>query len=579
MFHLLYNPAAGVVLVAVCILGYALYRAALPRPLPGIPHHKESANKILGDAPDMMNHIKKHGTMLDWLVMQGAELNSPLYQLFVQPFSKPIVYVTDPREAQDVVLRRAKEFDRSEFFMDLFAGSIPNHHVGQPTNEKFRRGRRLVADTMSNGFLNGVAAPSLHRHALKLMELWRVKNKLSDGHAFRAPEDVNHFALDSIWDTALGSQLNSVGQEIELLQSNPKLSRPASKDEAITFPKPEYSADVRAMEVLMHALDAAFVSPLPRYTHWLYEWTPSFRRAKANKDRLVQESLDDAKHRLLGKDKVQTSEYAGITCATDHLVKREAEVATREGRAPTYDSPWAKDELYGFLIAGYDSSATTLMWALKLIADNPRVQTKMRDVLKAEFPDISGVPSPEQITKLNMPYLDAVIEELTRIAGTAPITIRQATQDTQLLGYSIPKGVNVFFMTAGPGYMAPNDINETIPESVRSVSSRENKARAAPRWDNADVAKFVPERWLKTDNDGREIFDSNAGPSMPFGGGIRGCFGRRLAYLEIRIFLVALIFSFELLPTPGKLGSYDAVDCLTHKPKSCYVLLKDLGKL
>lgn len=32
--------------------------------------------------------------------------------------------------------------------------AVPNHHIIQPTNDKFRAGRRLLADTMTTGFLN-----------------------------------------------------------------------------------------------------------------------------------------------------------------------------------------------------------------------------------------------------------------------------------------------------------------------------------------------------------------------------------------------------------------------------------------
>lgn len=96
---------------------------------------------------------------------------------------------------------------------------MPNHHIIQPTNDKFRAGRRLLADTMTTGFLNKarlvqvcvwnsdpvlsdiwlpqVAAGSLHRHIMNLMELWRLKSKAAKGHAFVVADDINHMALDS----------------------------------------------------------------------------------------------------------------------------------------------------------------------------------------------------------------------------------------------------------------------------------------------------------------------------------------------------------------------------------------------
>lgn len=577
MFEVLFKPTPGALFVVIAALGYVFYRAALPRPIPGIPYNEASVSRVLGDATDMMKHHQEHSTVTDWITMQGIKLNSPIIQLFTKPFCRPVVYVLDPRETQDVLLRRSRDFDRSVFFADFFSGTVPDHHIVQPTNDKFRRGRRLLADTMSNGFLHGVAAPSIHRHTLKLMELWRTKSSLAAGHAFWAADDINNFALDSIWDTALGSQLDSLGQEMKLLQKTPEIDLPKSADEAVSFPTPNFAAGARSMKVITHALDTSATSPLPRQHHWVLRLAPSYRRANAQKEKLIQESLDDAKSRLLhnknSDSSSTTAEFSGITCATDHMVRREAQAAEKEGRAPAYDSRQAKDELFGFLVGGHDTTATAIMWMVKLIADNPRVQNKLRAVLRAAFPGRTAVPAPEQMTKVSIPYLEAVIEESLRVGQPASIAVRQAVHDTQLLGYCIPKGVDVFFMANGPGYIAPNDVNETISESVRSASSRENKGRI-PNWDPVDVALFKPERWLKTDDEGRESFDGLAGPVMQFGGGVRGCFGKKLAYLEMRILMIVLLWSFELLPAPGKLGSYKYFDSLTAKPKACYLVLK-----
>lgn len=222
---LLYTPSTYAVLAGVLGVLYALYRAALPKPIPGIPYHKASANNVLGDIPQMVRFRRGTGsgprTVVDWFALQGKELNAPVYQIFLAPFGfgKPTVCITDPREAQDILLRRSKEFDRSKFFKSAFSGSIPNHHIVQDTNDKFRAGRRLVADTMTTPFLNAVsrttpsmyelfftktsltttkvAAPHLHKHSKYLMDLWRVKNRVAKGHAFAVAKDINHMALDS----------------------------------------------------------------------------------------------------------------------------------------------------------------------------------------------------------------------------------------------------------------------------------------------------------------------------------------------------------------------------------------------
>jgi cytochrome P450 len=86
---------------------------------------------------------------------------------------------------------------------------------------------------------------------------------------------------------------------------------------------------------------------------------------------------------------------------------------------------------------------------------------------------------------------------------------------------------------------------------------------------------FEPRRWLiQTEEDrvGERIaFDSTAAPTFPFGGGVRGCFRRRLAYLELRLLLVLIIWNFELqhCPKGGSLGIKGMMELFTNQ---CIVL-------
>jgi len=58
---------------------------------------------------------------------------------------------------------------------------------------------------------------------------------------------------------------------------------------------------------------------------------------------------------------------------------------------------------------------------------------------------------------------------------------------------------------------------------------------------------------------------------LTFGLGPRGCYGRRLAYLELRLILMLVVWNFELQKCPVGLSSYASVDKLTHAPQQCYV--------
>lgn len=85
--------------VTIIAVAYFLYRAAMPTPIPGIPYKTNSANRILGDLPDMLNYAKKTGETVSFFASHCVELNSPITQIFIRPiFSKPWVIIADCRE-------------------------------------------------------------------------------------------------------------------------------------------------------------------------------------------------------------------------------------------------------------------------------------------------------------------------------------------------------------------------------------------------------------------------------------------------------------------------------------------------
>lgn len=149
--------SSAVLVVSAILVGLALlYRAALPKPIPGIPYHYASARRVFGDIPSMMKWKKETNETFSWMTAQCKELNSPIVQIFVKPFSKPLVIVTDARECQDVLVRRGKEFDRSQFTIDVVQPIVREHFFAFPSGPKHRAHRLLLSDTMSPHFLNEV---------------------------------------------------------------------------------------------------------------------------------------------------------------------------------------------------------------------------------------------------------------------------------------------------------------------------------------------------------------------------------------------------------------------------------------
>ena len=188
-FSLLPLSTVGII-GTVLIACYLLYGAALPRPILGIPYNKASAKSIFGDIPAVLKHTQETSQVFDWMVAQCVKLNSPIVQIWSRPLGRPWVVVADFREGQDILMRRVKEFDRSKYFSELFIGIIPYHHITMPSNDIQKKQRRLLADTMSVNFLQDIAAPQIYAAAMDLLDVWRLKSTLAEGHPWSAPGDI-----------------------------------------------------------------------------------------------------------------------------------------------------------------------------------------------------------------------------------------------------------------------------------------------------------------------------------------------------------------------------------------------------
>jgi cytochrome P450 len=170
----------------------------------------------------------------------------------------------------------------------------------------------------------------------------------------------------------------------------------------------------------------------------------------------------------------------------------------------------------------------------------------------------------------NIPYLDAVIEEILRLSHTFALLERQSTEATTILGHPVPKGTTVFMPMYGPSF---TEVGFKIDNTSRSESSRNAlRSRGERKWPESNMNDFCPERWLREVGNEKEAFDRTAGPFLAFGLGKRGCFGQKLAYLEMKLVLTLIIWHFELQPCPHKLSSYEDVqgdlEKLFYKPLS-----------
>uniref|UniRef100_A0A7N6FEI4 Cytochrome P450, family 27, subfamily A, polypeptide 7 n=3 Tax=Anabas testudineus TaxID=64144 RepID=A0A7N6FEI4_ANATE len=241
--------------------------------------------------------------------------------------------------------------------------------------------------------------------------------------------------------------------------------------------------------------------------------------------------------------------WEGIFIFAKHLIDKKMEVIQQrvdnnqevEGEYLTYllsNTQMSTKDVYGsiteLLLAGVDTTSNTLTWTFHLLSKNPETQdTLYKEV--STFVPADRIPSAEEITR--MPYLRAVLKEALRMYPVVPMNARIISdKDVSIGGYQFSKKT-AFTLC----HYAISHDEDTFPEPFT----------------------FKPERWLR---DGRER--PNPFGSIPFGFGVRGCVGRRIAELEMYMVLFRLIRLFEIKPDPtvGELKSINRTVLIPDKP-------------
>ncbi len=70
-----------------------------------------------------------------------------------------MIVLEDPREIEDILVRRNKEFDKSSTAIDTMGPIFPLGTLSQRTTPELKAQKRLWADVMSNDFLHTAVAP------------------------------------------------------------------------------------------------------------------------------------------------------------------------------------------------------------------------------------------------------------------------------------------------------------------------------------------------------------------------------------------------------------------------------------
>ncbi len=165
-----------------------------------------------------------------------------------------------------------------------------------------------------------------------------------------------------------------------------------------------------------------------------------------------------------------------------------------------------RDQVISLIAAANDTTASALAWCLSWIHHTPGVLDRLLAELAGTEPDDPAI--------LDLPYLDAVVNESLRLTPVVELMSRSVTGPTCIDGYDLPDG--------------------TLLSACSYLSHRNPDVFDRP-------ATFDPDRFIGRRYSGDEFY--------PFGGGIRRCLGAALAIREIKVVLGAALRSHTFSPS------------------------------
>jgi len=432
------------------------------------------------------------------ILEEWAREHGPIYRFRLGP--QPLVVVSDA-DAIMAVLRDRPQVFRRHFAVRPIFREMGIDGLFSAEGDDWRRQRPLVMRALDPAHLRRFF-PVLVTATERLHARWLAAATAGAPVDLRA--DLTRYTVDVTCSLAFGTDVATLSHD--------------------------------AADPLQPNLDRIFAG-IARRINSLW---PTWRWYRTRADREIERSLEAAGRAVQGFIAAARAEMAR------HPETRDAPRNLLQALLAANEEARLSDaELHGnvmtLLLAGEDTTANTIAWALHLLSQQPEVRraarTEALEALAGERESggpragVAPVTLREFDSTRGLPLIEGVVLEALRLKPVAPLNMFTAMQETQLLGTRIPARTLVCVLKRPPA---------TDPAHF-------------PRPD-----EFRPQRWLAgaaaASGAGSQPAASGVGGGgrrafVPFGGGPRFCPGRYLALLEAKMVLATTLASFELEPT------------------------------
>ena len=429
----------------------------LPGP-PGLP--------LIGNA-HQLQVSRLHQVFENWASLYGSIYR---YDLARTPF----LVVSDPSLVNEVLRKRPTSYRKISTFEQAFA-ELGIDGVFVAEGDSWRRQRRLVMQALDTRNL-GNFFPVLREVGRRLKDRWSAA--ADKGLEVDILDDFTRFTVDVSTSLSLAQETNTLeGQRGELLGHL-----------APIFP----------------TLARRLNSIVP---WWRYFSLPSDRRADRSR-RALRQWLGE----VVAETRTSLRNKANAAAKPDNFL--EAMLLARDANG----EPFSEDTVFAnamtMLLAGEDTTANTLSWAIHLLLDSPGATASLRSRVDAVLGEDVLVRDLEMLEQLDA--VDAFANETLRLKPVAPFFLMENCVDVTLGDVFLPQGTAICLLTR---------VSCLDPE-------------IAP-----DPTRFDPTRWAD------ETILANlqrTGAFVPFGSGPRSCPGRTMALFMIRLAISTLLRNFEI---------------------------------
>ncbi|KAK0202806.1 cytochrome P450 [Desarmillaria ectypa] len=333
---------------------------------------------------------------------------------------------------------------------------------------------------------------NFERHAAGTIA--QIKTRLREGYPVNFQDVVARFTLDSATEYLFGKDVNSMSAGLPYPAGSPLADHP----HFVNHPSNAFvKAFAKGQEQSAVRLQGGRTWPLREF------WADAVKPSRKVVDEFVQPMLAEALEKKARGVRISSSEKAigENVSLLDSLVEN------------TDNTKIIQDELLNILVAGRDTTASLLTFAVYMMCEHPDMAARLRSEMLAKV----GTRRPTYADIRDMKYLRAFLNETLRLYP--PVTSKVAT--------TLPnKG-------RAPYY---------VPKDTRVIYSVFLMHRRTDLW-GPDALEFDPDRFL--DNRLHKYLTPNPFIFVPFNAGPRICLGQQFAYNEASYYLIRLLQTFS----------------------------------